>query len=265
MIVYLDIIFFINFAFDFLLLLVVNIILKRNVKLLRLLIAAFIGSLSIVFLFIKMTNLTLFLAKLLISIIMILISFKYVNFKVFSTNIVCLYICSILLGGFLYYLSLEFSYKNEGLIFYYDGMSINFIILLIFSPVILYIYIRQARKYKNVFSKIYNLEVLFDNGRKLNLSAFLDTGNQLYDPYLNKPVILVEKNMLKNKVKIDNVLFIPYSSLNNHQLLKCIRAKKAYINGVESNTSFLVGISDNKFNLDGVNCILHEKILEGIK
>lgn len=265
MTIYLDLIFFINFAFDFLLLLVVNIILKRNVKLYRIIIASFVGAFSIIFLFIKMSNLTLFLAKFLISIIMILISFKYINLKTFLNNIICLYLCSIVLGGFLYYLSLEFSYKNEGLIFYYDGMSINFIILLIISPIVLYIYIRQAHKFKNTFSKIHNLEIIFDNGRRLKLSAFLDTGNQLYDPYFNKPIILVEKDMLKNKVKLANVMYVPYNSLNNRQILKCIKANKAFINGRESKVNFLVGISENKFNLEGINCILHEKLMEGIK
>lgn len=265
MTIYIDLIFFINFAFDFLLLLVVNIILKRNAKLYKIIFASLIGAISIIFLFIKMNNFTLFLSKLLMSVLMILISFKFINFKTFINNIICLYICSIILGGFLYYLSLEFSYKNEGLIFYYDGMSINFIILLIFAPIILYIYIRQARNLKNTYSKIYNLEIVFNNRKKLKFSAFLDTGNKLYDPYSKKPVILVEKTSLKNKVKISNPLYVPFNSLNNHQLLKCIKANKIIINGKEKNMPFLIGISQNKFNLEGIDCILHEKLLEGIE
>ena len=69
----------------------------------------------------------------------------------------------MILGGFLYFLNVQFSYKQEGLVFYHDGLSINFIFLLIFSPLILYIYIRQGLTLKNNFSNYYKVNLYFNN------------------------------------------------------------------------------------------------------
>ena len=99
--IYVDVILFINFSFDLLILLSTSIVLKRKSKFYRLMLGAFIGSLSILFLFINITNLELFIFKIIISIIMILVSFGYKNIKYFGKNILFLYTISIILGGFL--------------------------------------------------------------------------------------------------------------------------------------------------------------------
>ncbi len=53
--------------------------------------------------------------------------------------------CSVILGGFLYLLDVEFSYKREGLIFYFNGLSINYLLLLILGPLILGLYIYEHK------------------------------------------------------------------------------------------------------------------------
>ncbi len=146
MTLYLDLIFFLNFSFDFLLLLSVSVLLRRNAKIRRIILGAIIGSISIFVLFIKLNSIQLFIIKFVISIIMILISFGYKNIKYTLKNLLYLYTSSIMLGGFLYYLNVEFSYKQEGLIFYHSGLSINYIFLVILSPIIIYTYVRQGLK-----------------------------------------------------------------------------------------------------------------------
>ena len=121
-----------NFFFDFILLLSVSILLRRNVSIYKIMGGAFIGGISIIFLFIELNNLTLFFYKLIISILMILISFGYKNIKYTFKNILYLYTASIILGGFLYFLNVEFAYKQYGLVFIHQGLSINVIFLIIF-------------------------------------------------------------------------------------------------------------------------------------
>ena len=99
--VYIDIVMIINFMLDFILLLGVSIILKRNASIKRIIISSFIGGLSIIFLFVPMNNILLFFFKFIISIIMILTAFKYNSFRYTVVNILYLYILSIFLGGFL--------------------------------------------------------------------------------------------------------------------------------------------------------------------
>ena len=58
--VYLDLIMILNFGLDFILLLTVSLILKRGVSISRIMLGAFIGGLSIIFLFFKMDSITTF-------------------------------------------------------------------------------------------------------------------------------------------------------------------------------------------------------------
>ena len=215
--IYLDLVLFLNFAFDFLLLLSVSIILKRNIKLNNIILGAFIGSLSILILFIKINSFTLFLIKLLISILMILTTFKYKNIKYFIKNISFFYMTSIILGGFLYFLNIQFSYKNNGLVFYHNGLSINFIVLLILSPIIIYLYIKECKSLKHNYNNYYKIEIYYKNQIK-KINSFLDTGNKLVSPYNKSPVILVNKKIIKNID--DNYIYIPYNTINNNGILK---------------------------------------------
>ena len=90
--IYIDLVMIINFFLDYLLLLSVSILLKRRVKMIRIIMGAFIGGLSILCLFININSIELFIIKIVISIMMILISFGYQNIKYTLSNIGCLYI-----------------------------------------------------------------------------------------------------------------------------------------------------------------------------
>ncbi|MEG2322444.1 MAG: sigma-E processing peptidase SpoIIGA, partial [Bacilli bacterium] len=147
--VYIDLVLILNFFFDFLLLLSVSLILRRNVSIYKIMLGAFIGGLSLLFLFIKINSITLFILKILISIIMLLVSFGYKSLKYTVKNGLFFYTSSIILGGFLYFLNIQFSYKNNGLVFINKGLSINVVFLIIFCPIIIYIYIKQGLTLKN--------------------------------------------------------------------------------------------------------------------
>ncbi len=251
--IYIDVVLFINFSFDLLILLTTSIVLKRNAKFYKLMLGAFVGSLSILFLFIKITSFQLFLLKILISILMLLISFGYKNIKYFLKNMLFLYTVSIILGGFLYFLSITFSYKNTGLVFYFKGLSINYIFLLISSPIILYIYIKESKMFKRIHNNIYKVKLEVEN-KIYELNGFMDTGNNLVDPYFYKPIILINK-----KIKSNKNIIVPCSVVLGSGSLNCVKGKLIYKNrtyDVYVGTCF-------KINIDGVDCLLNNK-LEGI-
>lgn len=251
--IYIDVVLFINFSFDLLILLTTSIVLKRNAKFYKLMLGAFVGSLSILFLFIKITSFQLFLLKILISILMLLICFGYKNIKYFLKNMLFLYTVSIILGGFLYFLSITFSYKNTGLVFYFKGLSINYIFLLISSPIILYIYIKESKMFKRIHNNIYKVKLEVEN-KIYELNGFMDTGNNLVDPYFYKPIILINK-----KIKSKKNIIVPCSVALGNGSLNCVKGKLIYKNrtyDVYVGTCF-------KINIDGVDCLLNNK-LEGI-
>ena len=253
--IYLDLVFFLNFSFDLLLLLTLKIILKRNTSFKRIVLGSLIGSLSIFFLFIKINSLELFLFKVLVSIFMILITFGYKNKKYFFKNFLYLYFVSIILGGFLYFLNITFSYKNNGLVFIYKGLSINFILLIIISPIILYFYIKQIKSLKIINNYYYQVSFKYKN-KTYNYNAYLDTGNSLYS-YSKIPVIL----LYDKSFTINNPIYIPYSTVDNTSLLKAFKINKIIINNNPINKKIIIALINKPFNIDNINMLLHKDFI----
>lgn len=256
MTIYIDLVLFINFFIDFDLLLSLNILLKRNVKIKRVIFGALVGSISIFILFISINSLTLFFFKLIISILMIIITFGYKNISTFKDNLGYLYILSTILGGGLYLINNQLGYKNLGLIFISNDYKINLILILFLTPSLLIIYIKETKKLKLNYSKYYDICIKLKDST-VRLTAFLDTGNKLSCPITNKPIILVEKEYIKSNSKI---IYVPYKSLNNNGLLKCIKPEYIIIED-KIIKNVLIGISEDKFNIPGINCILNERVL----
>ncbi len=255
--IYLDLIMILNFLIDFILLLTVSVILKRNIKITRIMLGAFVGGISILLLFFNINSVLLFILKFLISVVMTIITFKFVNIKYTLVNILYLYMSSIILGGFLYLLNIEFSYKHIGIIFFNNGLSINFIFLLIFSPLILYIYIKQTKNFRLNYSNYYNIDIVLKN-KKYKYTAYLDTGNTLIDNLTRKPVILIDKRKILFDIK--EFRLIPYMGVNGLNMIKVIKVDKVLFNNKEYK-NILLGIMD-KISLDGVDVILNKRLLE---
>lgn len=260
--IYVDLILLLNFGFDLILLFGTGVLLRRQTDLKRLVLGSLIGSLTILSMFIEMTSFALFLVKIVVSILMVLVTFGYHDLRYMGKNLFYLYTSSVILGGFLYFLNVQFSYKNEGLLFYYNGLSVNVIVLIIFCPVILYFYVKQGLELKNHYSHYYHIDIYLRNGMVIETTAFLDTGNHLEDPYKKRPIILLNRNLIEVDYEDYNLLLVPYEALNHHGLLQCVIPEKIFIQGVGFRSDFLVGIASEEIKLDGVGCILNQRLLE---
>lgn len=253
--IYLDLILILNFFIDFILLLSISILLRRNASIYRIILGSFIGGVSIIFLFLDINNTMLFIYKVIISVFMTLISFGFKTIKYTFKNILYLYMSSIILGGFLYFLNIEFSYKQIGLVFIQNEFSINILFLIIFGPIIIYIYVKQGLSLKNNYSNYYKVNMYIKN-KKLCFSGFLDTGNNLVTPITNKPVILIDED-----INLDYFFYIPYKCVKGSGLIKCYKIDKIEVNGIIKN-KVIVGILKDKIKIDGVSCLLNKKLLE---
>ena len=134
--------------------------------------------------------------------------------------------------------------------------------MIIMSPIIIFAYIKQGLELKNNYSNYYSIDIYLKSGKVIEATAFLDTGNKLIDPYKRRPIILLNKELLSPSYLDDNILLVPYDSLNSHGLLKCVIPDKIFIQGVGFRTNFLVGISNEAIKMDGIDCILHGKLIE---
>ena len=255
MTIYIDIILIINFIIDLLLLLSVSFLLKRRASLTRIIISSSIGSLSTLLLFVIHNNFLLLIYKLLTSIIMIIITFIYNNFHYFKDNLIYLYIISIVLGGTIYLINNQISSINNGLIFTSNNLKINLFLLIIITPIIIYKYLKTTKNYQITYSNYYDIDIYY-NDLCIKGTAFLDTGNNLKDPYFKRPIILINKELINEPVK---TFLVPYSVVNNQKgLLEVFSPKKIIVNNKKCKKT-LLGLSD--ININGIKIILNKEAL----
>ncbi len=238
--IYIDELVILNFIIDFLILKATSSILKLNTKTSRLIISSIVGEISILYLFINFNNIELALFKLSIGVIMNLISFGYINLKDFIKNLLYFYMFSFFLGGTLYYLKIESLVKYK----YY----------LLLIPIIMNILKKLAYNLKNIIKLRHKVTIYLKNGNILYLNGYMDTGNTLVEPYTNKNVIIINKD-IKEKF-----FLVPFKTIENSSLLKCFKPKKVYIDGIGERNDIVVGVTNKKFN--GFNCLLNYNLME---
>ncbi len=263
MTIYLDLVFLINWVLDFVLLLTVNVALKRYINIKRLVLGAMVGSISLLSLFLPINGLGLVLFKLVLGVVLCIASFGYKNFKYTLYNVIYLYMVSIILGGFLYYLKTELSYKHTGYIFYYEGLGINYLVLLIIAPFSLYVFLKSIKVFREIDNYYYQVRIVLDNNIDFKLTGFLDTGNKLRDPISKRAVIIINKKLIQGKIKIRSPMYVPYNTIGSHGLLTCIKPKELFINNQRLD-NYLVGLSDNSLKLNGIDCLLNYQVWEDL-
>ena len=224
-------IFLINFVVDFFILYGVMKVLKINIRIYRIILGSIIGGLSIVILFVK-SNCLVFLIKI--------------------------FICFIL-GGSFYLFDIGSTYKNTGMFIINNSFIFNFIILVIGSPLIIYLFVRECIGYRNIYSNKYIVEISINNNL-YKFEGIIDTGNRLKDPYKNRDVVLINKNI---NLDISKYVYVPYHALDNNGVIPCIKPDYVLIDKKYFNNC-LIGLSKDKFNLDGVSCILPNKFKEDL-
>ena len=241
MTIYVDLVFLLNIFLDFILLMSVSVILTRNAKLLRIILGSLIGGISTVLLFINVNSIVSLLLKLLLGLLMVIATFGYQGIKYTFNNLFYLYTLSFSVGGVMYLL------MEKG---YY-----NYVVLIVGFTIVLIMYIKQTKTYQDNYANYYPVEIYLKD-KKYLLTGFLDTGNKLYDSYKHRPVIIIDK---KIKYNLEDIIYVPYLSLNNRSVLKCLKTDKVIINNCVFK-NYLVGLSNKKINIDGINCILHSKM-----
>lgn len=262
MTIYLDLLFILNFLFDYVIISSVNYILRRNIKYYRIIIASLFGNVSLLLFNVMQCRILFVLFKLIICIFMNLIAFGFKDIKYCIKNIVYFYLVSMLIGGVVYFFDIQFLNSDDGLVLN-NGNLFKYLIVIIISLLFYYKYLSNMVLLRNNYSYYYNCCIYIDDDNKIVVNAFLDTGNKLKDPYSNRDIVLVNDEMLVG-FKVSKPIFVPYNSLNNHGLLTCFKAERIVINGKEGK-NFLVGISKEKMFIDGIDCIISTSLMEGLR
>ena len=260
--VYVDLVFFINFMFDLLLLMTVSIECKVYSKKRFLLLSSFFGSLSAFLLFLPINNISLFLFKIVISIIMLFIAFKITSKNLFITLIKILYGNSIILGGVLYFFNNQINYKNIGLIFVKDSTTFNLLIIIISSPIIFYLYHKTMKKEKKKRELLHHISIKYKD-KTIDTLGYLDTGNNIKDPYKRRSIILINSSCLS--LDLEESILVPFKTIDNTGLIRCCEIKEISVDNNILSNKYLLGISPKNIDINGASCILPNTMEEELK
>lgn len=243
---YIDLFFIFNVIMDYIIIMSTNILLKRRTSYIRMILSSLIGGISSLVLF---TSLNKIVIEIVSIVIMVLISFGYKGIRYLINNILYMYILSTLLGGIIYLFNIKVS----------NSMFLTYLIIIVISIEIMILYIKENKKMRSIYNNYYKVDIYFKDREKLSLIGFVDTGNNLYDPYKKRPVIIVHNKYIKE----DKYILVPYHTINGNGLLKCIKPDIIFIDGIGYKGNVLIGFSDS-FNFgDGVDVILHKDIMRG--
>ena len=256
--IYLDYVFFVNFLYDFILLLGISMVLKRNVSKIRLLLGSLFGALSFFIILFNFSSFTFFIFKMLLAIIMLLITFSYKDFKYTLNNFIYLIILSVLMGGALYLINIEIGYSNVGMIFFTSGHSLNIFLLVLIGLITVIIYSKYLKKVKKDLKKKYQT-TLFLNNKEIKLMGYLDTGNDLL--YFKKPVLILNKN-IKLDLTGKKINYVPFTTLNSTGIMKCIKLEKIFIEEQGFFENIYLALSNDKFHLHSADIILNTNLWE---
>ena len=254
--VYLDLVFILNFCYDFLLLLSVTIENKTYPKIKRLLLASLTGSITLVLLFLPLNNFFLLIFKLLTSIVLILTAFGK---KKFISNLKSFYGSSIILGGILYAINLHFNTNRNGFLFIKNKNTFIIILLLLIGPILLFLYLKGRRKEYIKENYLHDIKFTYKENT-YTLKAYLDTGNKIKDPYKKRSVFIYSLDFTMDDA---DIIYVPYETISTNGLLKCIKPEYLELDGREIDSNkYLIGKSKRKINLYGANCIMPEILKE---
>ena len=243
---YIDLFFIFNVIMDYIIIMSTSILLKRRTSYIRMILSSLIGGISSLVLF---TSLNKIVIEIVSIVIMVLISFGYKGIRYLINNILYMYILSTLLGGIIYLFNIKVS----------NSMFLTYLIIIVIIIEIMLLYIKENKKMRSIYNNYYKVDIYFKDREKLSLIGFVDTGNNLYDPYKKRPVIIVPNKYIKE----DKYILVPYHTINGNGLLKCIKPDIIFIDGIGYKGNVLIGFSDS-FNFgDGVDVILHKDIMKG--
>ena len=298
-VVYVDVLFIINFVINYLLLWTTSKICRRRVSQIRLSVGAFIGAIYAVVMFFPAFKIYYtFMSKVLFSFVIIAVTFNIEKLKEFLKTLIIFYGVNFTFAGTalgLFYFTNVGAFTgfvmSNGVLYFsfpWKTLLISGIVAYILIKIISHVFRRRLVK-ENMYVP---LDIICDN-KKISVEALIDTGNSLYDPISNFPVVVVEfdaiKELLPEEVKkifseyrendlhiISNIMsnsawvsrfrLIPFSSLGKENGM-LIGFKPDEIEIIEDNRKrdikdIIVGIYNHKLSKnDRYNALLNPEII----
>lgn len=200
MTIYVDVVLLENICMNYIILFSTSYIIKIKRKHIRLFLSSLVGAVYAVLAYAEIVPLYAnLIVKVILSIVMVYIAFYPKNFKGLLKELIVFYLVSFALGGcafaLLYIVRPQDIFIKNGV---YIGTYPIKIALLggIVGFIVTYIAFKVVKNKIVKNQIIYEVEISIED-KTLKTRLLLDTGNMLKDPISNSPVLVVEKNILK--------------------------------------------------------------------
>lgn len=265
---YIDVIFLENIMMNYIILFATGLIIKNNMKQIKLILSSSIGAIYAIMSYISKVEIyENTVVKFLLSIVMLYIAFKPNNIKKMFKNIIIFYLTSFCFGGAAYYLLYHISPEqinnmNGILTGSYPikiailGGILGFFILNIGFKVI------KNRIDKN--SIFYQAKIVYEE-KSILVKVILDTGNLLIEPITGVPVMLIEQEKLKELLGERNVEIISNGLINNFEGLEeklKLKCRIIPFSSVGKNNGLLIGFKPDYISI--YNDVEDEKTIKEV-
>ena len=284
MTIYVDVVLIENLLMNYIILFATGVILKVNIKHMRLVLASLIGAIYTIIAYMSAfkiySNIGL---KFVLSVIMIYIAFNPKSIKKLFKFTLIFYLTSFVFGGvafaLIYIVKPQDILRNNGLILNSDSLKVIFISAIIAFVIIIigFKVVKNKISAKDMYCHI-NIKL---NHKEIETKAMIDTGNFLKEPITNTHVIVVEHTLLYDCIPkeilnhLENILggdfseipknikeeympklkVIPFSSLGKQNgMLLGIKAEKVVIENEEerkTKENVIIGIYNKSLTKRG--------------
>jgi stage II sporulation protein GA (sporulation sigma-E factor processing peptidase) len=272
-IVYVEMIWIINWLIDWSILLLTQSVLYIHVKWTRVCFAGLIGSLIVLLqVFFPHLYFEQWYIKFLHSVVMILVAFGFISFSEMMKRLFTFYFMTFTIGGGL--LGIHFMFDNSNLFeneVRLSSSEIHVIFVAILFPAICIFTKKRMDKHKYFqFKKdfLYQVSVLWRN-KQAYVSGYVDSGNHLIDPLTNKPVIIGDENFLEPLFNCEEwkELLEWYRLLEEGAMPEDCPYRLVPYKGINGETKWLIAFSPDKVSiyLDKNHQHECEDVLIGVK
>lgn len=244
--IYIDVLFFINFVSDFLILSLCDSSFSKKTVIKRIF-ASCIGSLYACMFVFNLSDVIYSLAgKIVVSVIMCIVSFYPLGLDMFLKKYLSFIIISIMFSGVFFTINSFFSFSDVVWT------------LSIFSSFIVCKFAFYKIK-SELYSKDFKIKIKYKDN-SVSFTGMVDTGNALTDPATQKPVLVIDESILKNlfsKSATDNNIcefvdskdfrVIPYKTISDSGVTFGFVPDKLIINGKEIKNT-VVAVAPSKIS-----------------
>lgn len=214
-----------NFIINFLILYTTKIVSKNKKPNKHIVIGTIIGTLySLVFFYPALLFLTKPIMKFILSLLIVKITFNSKTIKKYFYEFLVFYIVSFIFAGVIVGISWNFKLpssllQEKNLL---EMFNMKYIIIGIILAIIIIRIVFSYTHRKNMKNEyIYEVEIYFGD-KFIKVTALVDTGNSLVDPFSRKPVFVVELDKIREFIPTkvsDAVLKISQSSSSFQEIL----------------------------------------------